>query len=295
MIHTNAPLTILNSTITHNTSKEGPGAISANFAVPVSLTNTAVVSNRSELAPMPAVGGSPLTVRNSIFADNRGAAGLFNCVSAGPLVSLGGNVSDDGTCGAGGADKPNVNPGLGTLELHGGSTSVYSLLAGSPAIDFASQCPAVDQRGVARPQGAACDSGPYELVPISLPLPTGQVVMRLGKKNLKLSRSGFVRVRLTCVSTEGSSPCRGKVTLRGKFRYPSKKAGTSAKRYPSATFSIEAGKAKGVRIRIPRPTAESLTKKGKSKKVTVSVRARDGAGNASRIEGRRKIVPPKRG
>lgn len=295
VIHTNAPLTIANSTIAHNSSKEGPGAISANFGVAVTLVNTAVVSNRSEVAPMAAVGGSPLTLRNSVFADNRDAAGLFNCVSAGPVASLGGNVSDDATCGGSQTDKPNVNPGLGTLELHGGTTPVYSLLAGSPAIDATSDCPPVDQRGVARPQGAACDSGPYELQLQAISMSRGKVVMRLGKKNLKLSRSGFVRVRLACVSTEGSSPCRGKITLRGKFRFPSKKAGASARRYPSATFSIAAGKAKGVRIRIPRPTAESLIEKGKSKKVTVSARARDGAGNASTIEARRKIVPPKRG
>lgn len=292
-IHANAAVTIVNSTIAQNTSKEGAGAISGNAAV--TITNSAVASNRSETLTGPAVGGSPLTVHNSVFSDNRNMAGVLSCFSFMPIASLGGNVSDDASCGAGSGDRPIVLPGLGTLALHGGPTPVYDLLAGSPAIDFASQCPPMDQRGVARPQGNGCDSGPYELQPsVSLLPPTGQVVMRLGKKNLKLRRSGFVRIRLTCVSTEGSSPCRGKATLRGRFRYPSKKAGASAKRYPSATFAIEVGKAKGVRIRIPRPTAESLTKKGKSKKVTVSVRARDGAGNASTIEARRKIVPAQR-
>jgi hypothetical protein len=292
VIHANAAVTIVNSTLAQNFSKAGPGAISGNAAV--TITNSAVVSNRSGTDPAPAVGGSPLTVRNSVFADNRDTAGVLSCFSFMPISSLGGNVSDDGSCGSAATDKPNVNPGLGTLELHGGTTPVYSLLAGSPAIDAAALCPPVDQRGVARPQGAGCDSGPYALQTVSDLLPTGRVVIRLGKKNLKLSRSGFVRVRVACVSTEGGSPCRGKVTLRGRFRYPSKKASTSARRYPSATFSIGAGKAKGVRIRIPRPTAESLSEKGKSKKVTVSARARDAAGNASTIEARRKIVPAQR-
>ena len=39
--------------------------------------------------------------------------------------------------------------------------------AGSPAIDAAGAavCPAVDQRGVARPQGPACDAGAFERTP----------------------------------------------------------------------------------------------------------------------------------
>src|SRR6188472_793361 len=157
VIFSNAPVTVINSTIAHNTSKEGQGAIGGNSSV--TLVNSAVVSNRSETAPAAAVGGTPLSVRNSVFADNRDATGLHSCTSAGPLTSFGGNVSDDVTCGTGATDKPNVNPLLGTLALHGGTTQVYDLLGGSPAIDAASQCPAVDQRGVARPQGGACDSG----------------------------------------------------------------------------------------------------------------------------------------
>src|SRR5262249_4817985 len=52
-------------------------------------------------------------------------------------------------------------------------------LAGSPALDRAlAPCPATDVRGVARPQGGACDSGAVERVvpattPISTPTPIG--------------------------------------------------------------------------------------------------------------------------
>ena len=40
----------------------------------------------------------------------------------------------------------------------------HALLPGSPAIDAAADaaCPATDQRGVARPQGAHCDVGAFE-------------------------------------------------------------------------------------------------------------------------------------
>src|SRR3970282_626777 len=55
--------------------------------------------------------------------------------------------------------------GLGPLANNGGPPQTHALLAGSPAIDAGSpDCPppATDQRGVARPQGPACDIGAYE-------------------------------------------------------------------------------------------------------------------------------------
>jgi len=294
VIHSNAAVTIVNSTLAQNISKEGPGAISTSAGIPVTIVNSAVVSNRSELAPAAAVGGSPLTIRNNVFADNRGSGGLSNCSSAGGLTSLGGNVSDDAGCSGAGSDKPNVNPLLGPRELHGGITPVYSLLAGSPAIDATSDCPAVDQRGVARPQGSACDSGPYEFQSklVSL-LPASRMSMRLAKKkNLKLSRKGFVRVGLACVATEGNVPCRGKISLRGRFRYPSKaKTSAARKRYPSARFRIAVGAKATVRIRVPRLTAERIRESGKAKKVTVQVSAEDGAGAFLTLIAKKAIVP----
>ena len=56
---------------------------------------------------------------------------------------------------------------IGPLVDNGGPTLTHALQAGSPAIDAADDavCPATDQRGVDRPQGAACDVGAYEYVP----------------------------------------------------------------------------------------------------------------------------------
>jgi len=50
------------------------------------------------------------------------------------------------------------------LANNGGPTFTHALEAGSPAIDAANGavCPAADQRGVARPQGAGCDIGSVE-------------------------------------------------------------------------------------------------------------------------------------
>jgi len=37
----------------------------------------------------------------------------------------------------------------------------------SPALDTGANCGATDQRGITRPQGAACDIGAYEMIPIN--------------------------------------------------------------------------------------------------------------------------------
>jgi CSLREA domain-containing protein len=76
----------------------------------------------------------------------------------------GANVSSAVGCGGVVAD-----PDLGPLEDNGGPSATYALLTGSPAIDevpaLGATCPATDQRGVARPQGAGCDAGAYEHAP----------------------------------------------------------------------------------------------------------------------------------
>ena len=57
-----------------------------------------------------------------------------------------------------------ANPRLAPLASNGGPTKTYALLLGSPAIDGGSVCSeATDQRYVARPQGATCDIGAFEL------------------------------------------------------------------------------------------------------------------------------------
>ena len=59
------------------------------------------------------------------------------------------------------------DPGLGALADNGGATPTLALGPGSPALDAvpAAACPTADQRGIARPQGVACDIGAFELVP----------------------------------------------------------------------------------------------------------------------------------
>lgn len=98
---------------------------------------------------------------NVLVADNTGD----NCTDVAADASQGHNLSDDATClftAAG--DQTKLDAKLGPLQNNGGPTWTHALLAGSPAIDSASNasCPAIDQRGVVRPQGVACDIGAYE-------------------------------------------------------------------------------------------------------------------------------------
>jgi CSLREA domain-containing protein len=64
----------------------------------------------------------------------------------------------------------NGDPKLGALADNGGPTQTMGLLPGSAAIDqvpaTGANCPATDQRGIARPQpsGGSCDIGAYEFV-----------------------------------------------------------------------------------------------------------------------------------
>ena len=108
--------------------------------------------------------GDPVIVENSIIEGS--------CVNPGTgnrTFSGGGNVESPGnTCLFDDlTDQVNVfafDLGLDVLADNGGPTETHALLPSSIAIDTAqfSPCPETDQRGVERPQGAACDIGAYE-------------------------------------------------------------------------------------------------------------------------------------
>ena len=64
----------------------------------------------------------------------------------------------------------NVDPRLAPLDTYGPGVRTMALLPGSAAINIvsAAHCLATDARTVARPQGAECDSGAFERIPLSL-------------------------------------------------------------------------------------------------------------------------------
>jgi hypothetical protein len=85
------------------------------------------------------------------------------------------NFATNGGC-PGFTEVTSAQLNLGPLANNGGPTQTHALLSGSVAIDAAPDCTLVDgatpvtedQRGVARPQGAACDVGAYEAVVVTL-------------------------------------------------------------------------------------------------------------------------------
>jgi hypothetical protein len=157
-------VSIVNSTIFGNSQIATSGALTGgsaitNLGTELTLLNVTVAGNSGA----PAIANFvTLATRNSIFSNAPGG----NCDGA--LTSQGANLESTDQCGLHAAgDQVGREPLLGPLADNGGQTDTLALLSGSPAIDHASACTPADQRGVVRPQGAACDVGAFELVPVS--------------------------------------------------------------------------------------------------------------------------------
>lgn len=152
-------LTLTNSTVTANRADYGAGGLD-HWGGVSQLTNVTLTRNRAREANQIFAAGfaGELRVVNSLIS----GAGK-DCI--GPVISLGHNLDDDGTCGfVASGDRSGVRPQVNVLANNGGPTRTCSLRADSPAIDGgdASFCPPTDQRGLPRPQGATCDIGAYE-------------------------------------------------------------------------------------------------------------------------------------
>jgi hypothetical protein len=155
---------IRNSTIAENRGATNAGGMLS--AGTVLIENVTMAGNSAPSAASIQVG--PLgttTVRNSILAEDGNAA---NCLNGATLVDGGHNlVRAAGNCPfANGVNGTivGVDPKLGFLDDNGGPSWTYDLLPGSPAIDAGDTTLTIDQRGVARPAGAADDIGAIETI-----------------------------------------------------------------------------------------------------------------------------------
>jgi PKD repeat protein len=173
-------LNVTNSTITNNVS--GGGGI-LNYNGTATLTNCTFSGNRHG-AFANSYGTTTLTnctfssnPEGGVIVDKGGTARLANtivansgeynnCASHNEGLIIGSNgLADDESCGPGFVTSSSIL--LSPLADNGGRTQTMALLPGSSAIDVGDDavCPATDQRGVTRPQGAHCDIGAYEVEP----------------------------------------------------------------------------------------------------------------------------------
>jgi hypothetical protein len=176
----NAFVTLTNSTVSGNSAFEGGGIYSDGIEdepVTATITNSAVAFNSATeqgggiYNPNPPPGGF-VHLTNSLVAKNTAPTGpdvlgefstaRFSLIGDG----TGSNImnTDGNQVGNVSPNSSPIDPRLGPLANNGGPTRTHALLLGSPAIDAAStpDCPPTDQRGVLRPQGAACDIGSFE-------------------------------------------------------------------------------------------------------------------------------------
>ena len=154
-------ITISNSTISGNTSFEGGGinAGSGTFYVYDSTITANVALNGRRGAGV--YGRTHLS--RSVVSGNFGSSDCDR-----PSVSEGYNVVGTGCPSSGVDDLFTNDPMLGPLQDNGGPTLTHAPDPLSPALHRVplSACDALtDQRGVSRPQGAACDSGAVEVKP----------------------------------------------------------------------------------------------------------------------------------
>jgi len=169
-------------TLSGNTAAGGGGGLNNEVGTAtlnnLTLSSNTAISNGGGLRAESGV----INLANSIVAGNSSGSSGHDC--SGAIVSQGYNlVQDVAGCGLIGDPTGNItgtDPLLGPLQNNGGPTLTRALLAGSPACDAANPaapgssataCSTSDQRGVARPQGARCDIGAYEVQPWLLFLP----------------------------------------------------------------------------------------------------------------------------
>ena len=174
-------VTILNSTVSGNIADDEGGGI-LNFSGSTMVLNNVTIANNSGLGGGIHHSGESLALGNTLVAGNIDPSGSAPDCS-GTFSSLGYNlIQQVSGCRfqATATDQTGLPAGEGPLADNGGSTQTHALLAGSPAIDAGSPaapgsgglaCEAVDQRGVARPLGNACDIGAFESAFAASPTP----------------------------------------------------------------------------------------------------------------------------
>lgn len=170
-------LSLVNSTVENNTAVGNGGGIYVDGAGVINIISSTIAYNDS----LGAGGGifaslhpSPINFQNSILEGNTAVTAGPDCHSGSTPFSTAGFNLFSNTLDCGGSFQPgdvlNASAQLGPLALYGGTTLNYTLSPGSPSINTGDTNLIIDQRGVARPQGAADDIGSHELQDVTAPV-----------------------------------------------------------------------------------------------------------------------------
>lgn len=160
LLNGGAQLQLTNSTVAGNTTVPGGGGAIYNYGGAAILSYDTLAGNSSSLT-----GGSYTAATATVFA---GTAVEPACRAAVHETS-GFNLDSDRSCGMSlPTDQSGTDPRLGPLADNGGPTDTELPLAGSPLIGHGGTratagCPPIDQRGLPRPPGHACDVGSVEV------------------------------------------------------------------------------------------------------------------------------------
>ncbi len=195
---------IRNSTVSGNTTatSQGGGVAVGDANSTTNIDNSTITGNISTSAGggIHTEAGGTLLFKNSIVIGNTSinttAEDCSGTTSAGFNVT-GGAATGCPTIGSDFTSGTPANEVNAALLNNGGNTDTHSLPAGSQAIDAGdpNNCDridgtdvTIDQRGVARPQGAQCDIGAFEVVTTIGPTGTGPggVGTNDGSSNLQL-------------------------------------------------------------------------------------------------------------
>jgi hypothetical protein len=142
------------------------------------LDNEASVASSGADLHLDAAGGAPpVTLRGVLFGGPGAASAVDACGGTYDLAGAGSGLvwtssfATDASCGA---PQVSVLPAFDTVAWLTGTSPLPRPGSDSPSVD-AVACgagwPTTDQRGVARPQGDACDAGAVERIAVAPPAP----------------------------------------------------------------------------------------------------------------------------
>jgi len=149
---TAGPLTLLNTTVSGNTSISGYEAITSGVVAMIE-NSTIAYNSHGGIWFNDGAGG---TLRNSIIANN----GTYNCSTLTNVRYAGTNLSDNTSCGDS-TEMRIADPKLEPLRDNGGPAMTHAITPESPAFNAAPACGLqFDERY--EPRDGSCDIGAFE-------------------------------------------------------------------------------------------------------------------------------------